>query len=330
MISESLPLVYFGKLPSRGDFVRARSNLFETNAIDQWVSQAIALSDSILPDPSANDNDNKESPFLYFSHVDTVSGQIITGVLLPSQDSSGRRYPVIGFGVMHLDKPKNWMKYLPIKSLALWDDIQQALLVAKQATDSAQMIEKLNSCQLTIDNHASTQYYEFINTVSLQQVAVLMDVTKSQLAQQIIATGLLFLPTFSKGFSGLNKIIHWSLPTSKSQAIYLATFWHDLIHGFYQPHKLSLNTYLYQDVERYKLLMSFIKPDGQLLSQLADIETYATQGWPDDWVAIASSDWTQGYIDNDIGLSRFNKMLSQDDLSLYEVRQLFKRTFLAQ
>lgn len=328
MISECLPLVYFGKLPSRGDFVRARNHLPETNAIDQWVSQAIALSGSILPEPLANDNANKESPFLYFSHVDTVSNQIITGVLLPSQDSSGRhrQYPVIGFGVIHGDNPKNWMKYLPVKSMPLWNDIQQALLVAKQASDSAQMIEQLNACQLTIDNHASTQYYDFINTVSLQQIAVLMDVTKSQLVQQIIATGLLFLPTFSKGFAGLNKIIHWSLPTSKSQAIYLATFWHDLIHGFYQPHQLSLNTYLYQGVERYKLLMSFIKPDGQLLSQLAASEADAVEGYPDDWVAIASSDWTQGYIDNDIGLSR----LSQDDLSLYEVRQLFKRTFLAQ
>jgi hypothetical protein len=34
---------------------------------------------------------------------------------------------------------------------------------------------------------------------------------------------------------------------------------------------------------------------------------------PDDWVIIAHSDWTQSYIDEDIGLTRFNKILLQDD-----------------
>lgn len=327
MTSEQLPLVYFGKLPSRGDFVRARHHIAETNAIDHWVSQAMAVSGTILSEKTAA---AKEMVFLHFSHVDTVSKQVITGLLLPSHDSSGRRYPVIGFSLMHLDKPKIWMNYLPIKSMALWDEIQQALMTAKQATDGAQMIEHLNACMLSIDKNASTQYYDFINTVSLTDLAILMDSDKSKLVEQIIATGLLFLPTYSKGFSGLNKVIHWTLPADKTQAIYMATFWHDLIHGFYQPHQLPLNTYLYRSAERYQLLMSFTKPDGELLSQLADSDTHQDNGEPDDWVTIAKSAWTQSYIDNDIGLSRFNNLLLQDDLALYEVRQLFKTIFLAQ
>ena len=44
MTSESLPLVYFGQLPARGDFVRARSHISETNDIDTWVSQALTAS----------------------------------------------------------------------------------------------------------------------------------------------------------------------------------------------------------------------------------------------------------------------------------------------
>uniref|UniRef100_UPI0026222B73 TagF domain-containing protein n=1 Tax=uncultured Psychrobacter sp. TaxID=259303 RepID=UPI0026222B73 len=49
MTSESLPLVYFGKLPARGDFVRARSHISETNDIDTWVSQALTASEYLLP-----------------------------------------------------------------------------------------------------------------------------------------------------------------------------------------------------------------------------------------------------------------------------------------
>jgi len=326
MIPKSLPLVYFGKLPARGDFVRARAHVNETNIIDQWVSQALTTSSSILNESAVSDEPFKELDFLNFSHVDTATNQIITGVLIPSHDSSDRKYPLIGFGVIHLDKPKSWMNYLPVKSLTLWNNIYEALSIAKAQTDNTQVTDNLNDCLLTVDKNASTHYYDFINTMTLQDIAGLMGISKQQLVQQIIATGLLFLPTFTKGFNGLNKSICWTLTSDKASAIHMATFWHDLISGFYQPHQLYLNTYLYRTDNHYRLLLNFNKPDGRVLSQLSTDEEVQ----PDDWVWITNSDWTQGYIDEDIGLTRFNKVLLQDNLYLYDTRQLFKKTFLAQ
>lgn len=329
MTPDLLPLVYFGKLPARGDFVRARTHITETNMIDEWVSQALARPNSLLKEQSEQKVEGMASDklsYLDFSHVDTATGQIITGVLIPSHDSSNRSYPLIGFGLNYSDKPKSWMNYLPIKSLSLWHEIYQALSKAQSQTDSLAVIEHLNDCQLSIDKNASTYYYDFINTTTLQDIALLIGISKLQLVQQIIATGLLFLPTYSKGFHGLNKTICWTLPSDKASAVNLATFWHDLISSFYQPHEVYLNTYLYRASDHYQLLLNFSKPDGHVLSQLAIDET----AYPDDWVVIAHSDWTQGYIDADIGLTRFNKVLLQDDLYLYDTRQLFKQIFLAQ
>lgn len=326
MTPDSLPLIYFGKLPARGDFVRARAHISETNAIDEWVSQALAISDKLFSDRLTDNENSNTLTFLNFSHVNTRTNEVITGVLVPSHDSSYRNYPLIGFGVLHLDKPKKWMNYLPVKSLDLWNDIFETLSMAKSQTDNAHLMEYLNHSQLTINTNASTHYYDFINTTTLNDIAISMGIDKSQLIQQIIATGLLFLPTFAKGFHGLNKIICWSLTTDRESAIYMATFWHDLIHGFYQPHQLYLNTYIYRVANDYRLLLSFTKPDGRILEQISanDIP------YPEDWVVIANSDWTQGYIDEDIGLSRFNQILLQDNLYLYDTRQLFKKTFLAQ
>lgn len=341
MTSESLPLVYFGKLPARGDFIRARSHINETNDIDTWVSQALTASEYLLPKAllpkdaltehslETNPLKNgaiKENTALYFSHIDTTANKIVTGVLIPSHDSNQRRYPLIGFGLMYHDKPKSWMNYVPIKSLSLWDDVYDALINAKSQTDTAKVMEDLNNCSLTIDQNASTHYYNFINTTTLQDIAGLMSIDKAHLIQQIIATGLLFLPTYSKGFHGLNKSISWTLPAERAPAIYMATFWHDLIHGFYQPHQLQLNTYLYRTSAHYQLLLSFTEPDSQLLSQLLTHKNIL----PADWVSIGDSGWTQSYIDEDIGLTRFNKILLQDDLYLYDTRQLFKQIFLAQ
>jgi type VI secretion system protein ImpM len=316
MITKSLPLIYFGKLPSRGDFIRTRSHINETNALDQWVSQALTHSGAILD----------EATVLNFSHVDTVSGQIITGILIASHDSSHRYYPLIGFSVMHLDKPKSWLNYLPIKSLALWRSIYQALSCAQSKTDNSEIMALLNDWLLTIDQSASTYYYDFISTTTLQDIARSMAIDKSQLIQQIIATGLLFLPTYNKGFSGLNKTLCWTLSTDKDCSIQMATFWHDLIHGFYQPHQLHLNTYLYRSASHYRLLLSFTKPNSDVLSQLSSTKNT----YPTDWIIIDDSAWTQSYIDEDIGLTRFNKILLQDDLSLYDTRQLFNKIFLAQ
>jgi len=323
---ESLPLVYFGKLPARGDFVRARTHIPESNAIDEWVSKALISSETLFSDRLVDRTTTNKTAFLNFSHVDTKSNEIITGVLLPSHDSSYRNYPMIGFGVQYVDKPKNWMKYLPIKSSALWDDTYEILSIAKSKTDNTDLMDYLNHSQLTINHNASTYYYDFINTSTLHDIAILMNIDKSQLIQQIIATGLLFLPTFTKGFQGLNKVICWSLTSDRENSIHMATFWHDLISGFYQPHQLYLNTYLYRVSNCYRLLLSFTKPDGHILSQISESE----DSYPEDWVVISNSDWTQGYIDEDIGLTRFNKVLLQDNLYLYDTRQLFKKTFLAQ
>lgn len=325
MTSDTLPLVYFGKLPARGDFVRARIHISETNLIDQWVSQALASAGAILDETVINDPSQQQAA-LNFSHTDTAANQVITGVLVPSHDSSHRKYPLIGFALMHLDKPKSWMNYLPIKSSNLWEDIEAALSAAKRQTDDNLATENLNHCRLSIDQNASTYYYDFINTTTLQDMTVLMNVSKAQLIQQIIATGLLFLPTYTKGFHGLNKSICWALSADRASAIQLASFWHDLISGFYQPHQIYLNTYLYRAADHYRLLLNFSKPDGHVLGQLSSPKS----AYPDDWVVIEHSDWTQGYIDEDIGLTRFNKILLQDDMYLYDARQLFKKTFLAQ
>ncbi len=326
MTPDSLPLIYFGKLPARGDFIRARAHIDVTNAIDEWVSQALAISDKIFNERLIDKEESNNLTFLNFSHVDTRSNEVITGVLVPSHDSGDRNYPLIGFGVQHIDKPKNWMNYLPVKSSNLWDDTYETLSKAKSQTDSAQVMDYLNLSHLTINSSASTNYYDFINTATLHDIAISMDIDKTQLIQQIIATGLLFLPTFTKGFSGLNKTICWSLPPTRESAIYMATFWHDLINGFYQPHQLYLNTYIYRTANGYRLLLSFSKPDGRILEQISTNDAH----YPEEWVVIANSDWTQSYIDEDIGLTRFNQILLQDNLYLYDARQLFKKTFLAQ
>lgn len=316
MSSEILPLVYFGKLPSRGDFVRSRHNASEIDSIDNWISGAL---ESLV-------HTSNPLPLVFFSHVDTFKNEVITGVIRHSTDSNNRVYPILGMQIQYIEKIKNWTKYLPVKSFSVWQTVDAALVQAQQAATDSDAIQRLNNTQLAIDDNAVTHYYDFINSITLDAIADKIVVNKTQLIEQIIATGLLFLPTFSKGFIGLNKTLCWSLGKNKNTAINLATFWHDLIHGFYLPHEIKINTYLYQSSENYLLTISFNEPQTNVLAQLPQ----GTNNNVDSWVIMDNSDWTQNYIEEDIGLSRFYELLSQDHLYLYDIRQLFKQVFLAQ
>lgn len=316
MISDStLPLSYFGKLPARGDFVRARHHVADIETIDRWVSDAIRLSNTLTETLNT----------LSFSHVNTSAQQVITGSMIASHDSSGRKYPLIGFCVLYLEKPKQWMNYLPSKSVPIWCDIDGALTQVVN-TPNAQATDLLSQHTVLVHNSGSPQYYDFINSTTLYDIAAYKNCDKQDIAQQIIATGLLFLPTYTKGFHGLNKTLCWTLGHDKDKAIGLATFWHDLIHGFYQPHELHLNTYFYKRNNTYQLFIGFGEPDSQVLAQITDTDTT----FHEDWVVMDDSQWTQDYINEDIGLTRFSQMLLREDSFLYDVRQLFKTVFLAQ
>lgn len=316
MTPDTTPLIYFGKIPSRGDFIRARSHAQEIDSIDHWISEALAHSERLF----------YQTPCIYFSHVNTAEQSSITGTVIPSHDSTDRSYPLIGFALEYTDKPKSWLNYLPVKSSSLWDTTYEAVCAAKQQQSDTEANNLLNNCSLSIDRNASTYYYDFINKMTLDDFSRFIEQSKTQLIEKIIATGLLFLPTYTKGFHGLNKALCWTLARDKQTSIMLATFWHDLIHGFYQPHEMTLNTYLYQIKDQYHMTLSFGAPSGRLLAQLA----LDGQKSGDDWVFIDDSEWTQSYIEDDIGLTRLQKLLSQDHLYLYDVRQLFKQIFLAQ
>lgn len=76
---------FFGKLPSRGDFIRIGLSRLATTAWDRWLS-------SVLPDAP----DASRLPPWRFAFWPGVCGPAaLTGVLLPSHDRIGRLFPLL-------------------------------------------------------------------------------------------------------------------------------------------------------------------------------------------------------------------------------------------
>jgi type VI secretion system protein ImpM len=76
----------FGKLPAHGDFVVRGMGTAERDALDTWLSQGIAETRERMG-PTFEDCYDRAPPWRF-------AGPGASGVLVPSMDAAGRRYPL--------------------------------------------------------------------------------------------------------------------------------------------------------------------------------------------------------------------------------------------
>jgi type VI secretion system ImpM family protein len=84
---------YFGKHPSAGDFLRHNASSPEVLALDEWLSLALAAGPKVL---GAWEQSFISGPTLRFL-CHQGAGRCLLGALAPSQDRSGRLFPLITF-----------------------------------------------------------------------------------------------------------------------------------------------------------------------------------------------------------------------------------------
>ena len=78
----------FGKLPAHGDFVARGLSAEARDALDMWLSEGLAASRDALG-PDFDDLYDRAPPWRFVLPEDGVAG-----VLVPSMDRAGRRYPL--------------------------------------------------------------------------------------------------------------------------------------------------------------------------------------------------------------------------------------------
>ncbi|WP_069299192.1 type VI secretion system-associated protein TagF [Neptunicoccus sediminis] len=87
---------FYGKIPAHGDFIRARGDVSFINEWDQFLQQGMAKSRETLRGDW--DAAYQNAPIWRFVLDANVCGKrAMTGVLMPSQDRVGRRFPLTLF-----------------------------------------------------------------------------------------------------------------------------------------------------------------------------------------------------------------------------------------
>jgi type VI secretion system protein ImpM len=87
------PYLFFGKLPDYSDFVRYNASGDDVRTMESWVNEGLYRAERHFGDQWAAVYQRAAPHFFLFDPENRES--VLTGILKPSRDRSGRRYPFI-------------------------------------------------------------------------------------------------------------------------------------------------------------------------------------------------------------------------------------------
>jgi type VI secretion system ImpM family protein len=160
--------MYYGKLPAFGDFVRYNAAGPEFRAFDTWLQEGIYMSRKRLPPMNDPPVDNRQ--VYYFCMYFTDSPNYITGLLKPSRDKVGRKYPFIVAHIAHEStiRPDS-RPVLPVMYRSFYREADAFAERAASETASGALAEGLHHLEsyTSFDGEALEEYNSYLRTTTI-------------------------------------------------------------------------------------------------------------------------------------------------------------------
>lgn len=328
MNSTTLPLrmLHFGKLPSRGDFVRGGHLPGVIQTLDGWLAAGI---EALAADPRWKLLYDRAAP-LHFAFLGSRSTRGLAGHLIASADTSGRRYPFIVAGALEVDEPLSFLARSPLMLTRPWQRFEAAARRAHASADATPILAEIAQGEVELERSArayDANYRDFLelhNVGSLE--AALRDAGHSvSLRTLLLGIGLLLQPVPASGIQRLDKGLLLPLPRDPMLRPFVAALWTDLVSGFLTRAAFEVTVCLPQPAagEAPMLMLGFDGASPRLLPALIDRE----QG-REVLVDGCAADWVEDFVREDYGVHKLSAYLEQPTLSLRQARESFTEAFL--
>lgn len=325
-MSAAAQALYFGKLPSRGDFVRSSAGSALIHSIDQWMSRTLEL---LAEDTRWKIVYDAASP-VHFAILGTQSNAGLVGHMVASQDASGRRFPFVLAASFEVDEPLQFLPYSPQALSPLWGRLDTQVRVAQQATDFAEVQEQLlGPLDLEREPGALRQSYKaFAQQLTIERLEAALTppgAAPISFRQTALALGLLLQPVLSQGHADLNKGLLLPLPRDPMQLPHVLTMWVDLISRFFARTPAETAIFVTMHGAQPVLVMGFHGASPLTLRSVLDSEASRN-----DNVSVAEAEWVEDWIGSDYGLRKLSNHLRDPSLSLAAAVDMFRETFLGE
>lgn len=319
-------MLHFGKLPSRGDFVRSGQPAALVQTLDAWLSAGI---EALSADPRWKLLYDRALP-TQFAFLGSRAARGLAGHLIASNDASGRRFPFIVAGALETAEPLAFLARGPLMLARPWQRFESAGRLAYAAADATPLLAEMGQAEVELEGSASAydaNFRDFLELHTLAGTEALLRQAGHQLSLRtlLLGLGLLLQPVPASGIQRLDKGLLLPLPADPMARPYVATLWMDLISGFLARAAFELVLFLPQPAAGGQALMlvGFDGPSPQALHALVDPDHRA-----EVFVDATQADWVEEFVGQDYGVKKLSSYLEQPELSLRHAVASFKEAFL--
>ncbi|HJV27444.1 MAG TPA: type VI secretion system-associated protein TagF [Aromatoleum sp.] len=317
----------FGKIPSRGDFVKGTGQHQLIEVLDRWMSAGMEL---LSTDPTwkiAYD----QAPTFDFAFVGARNRVSVIGHLRPSQDASGRRFPFIAAATIERDDSLMFR----CGPAALLHPLGELGKAAERATGGADMGEVMQAvdtldCTATVDKALREDPLgHYVRRTTLADFASSLSPAQSPEAVRriILAVGILLRPVLGNPALAIEKGLSMPLPYATKQRYLAAGLWLYLVTALLRKTAIEIQALISHDARSPRLTIGFNGASAHtLLCALSPALAAETT------VALDDPEWIDEHPDltHDYGVAKLASYLAQPSLTLEAALNTFREVFLGE
>ncbi len=315
---------YFGKIPSRGDFVKASDNPVLLKILDDWLAGAM---DMLSADPRWKLIYETVAP-LNFAFIGPRRRRAIAGHITASSDQSKRRFPFLMISTMEVNDPDGFVPNSPLILSRLWNRMEPLAAAVVSADDATAPLQAVVGTVIDLDLRSAAYDAAFTDFLELQTVGAL-DAMLAQsgftgtVRQTLLALGLLLQPVMASGQSRLEKCLVLPLPDDPIYRNLVAAFWMHLVTPFLARADFELAVFVTRLREMPSLVIGFSGASAQTLQAIMD----PTAG-REHHITFDDLAWVEQQVDTDHAIKKVSSYLAQSTLSLKSAHDSVRAAFI--
>jgi type VI secretion system protein ImpM len=326
-------LIFFGKVPSRGDFIRSHHAPALIQAIDRWISRGL---EAMSADTRWTIVYDRAQP-LRFAQLGSNTSAGMAGHLIPSRDASGRRYPLLTAAALEIPEPMPFFARSPLALARAWQALETTATAIHGATDVAPLLAGLEQAAVEVESDARAYDQIARDFLELQSVQGLESMLRAQghpelnLRRTVLGLGLLLQPVLAQGMSRLDKGLALPLPADALHRPLVASMWLELARGFLSRADFELALFMpptqspaHPETPAAAMLhLGFEGSAPRTLHAMLDPAVGAEY-----FIDLRDAEWVDSHLDHDHGTTKLSSYLAQGHLSLAQACRTFREVFL--
>jgi len=306
---------YFGKIPTRGDFVKVADDQPVLGMLDDWLAQVMTR----LPgDARWKLNYDAFEP-ASFAFVGPGRRHAVAGHLVASHDQSGRRFPFLMMRTIDVQDPAALAARCPLAFAPLWEFCAAMAPRVLMSDDPREHLQAIRDASIALGEHEQA-LADYLAASTVGELSARLGLPAHRL---ILALGLLLQPVMHSRPAALHKCLVLPLPEDAPLRPSVAAFWLELVVPFIRRAGFDLALFLTRVGEHQALVVGFGAAAAATLHGLIDPIVAAEQQ-----VHLDDDGWIDEQLGLDIDVRALASYLEQTTLPLRMARELFLQTFI--